>query len=97
MKKIKVNLTGGVLGPHDSIEYDGQEVPNIHKIVISAGVHEAPRVEIYAYCGITNTEFEADHAVIHKLTADGASVDDYESVVIERDMLRKRLGALEKQ
>ncbi len=96
MKKIKVNLKGGVLGRDDTIEYDGHEMPGIYRIDISAGVHEAPTINVHAYCATTEMEFGLDRVTITALKVGGATVQDYESLIAERDVLRERCRILEK-
>lgn len=95
MKTIKVKLTGGVLGPQDSIEYDGHEMPGIYRVEISADVHAAPMLNIFMFAADTCIDFEPSRVIIHELTVSGATRIDYRTLLKERDILRQRCDELE--
>lgn len=96
MKKVKVNLTGGVLGPQDSIEYDGHEMPGIYRVEISADVHAAPMLNIFMFAADTCIDFEPSQVIIHELTLNGATRTDYKTLLKERDALRERCNEIER-
>lgn len=96
-KKINVKLTGGVLGPEDIIEFDGHRIPMITGIKITSDIDGPPRLDIFTICPEADIKVDPKDTVIHRLAMEGATIENYESLLKERDALKEQCKLLKRQ
>jgi hypothetical protein len=93
--RIIVDLKGGPLNHEDSVSFKGEEIPNITKIELSASFDGVTQLNIFTIIPKVKVQLEAQNVIIHRLEIGGATIEDYDSLLAERNMLRDRLRVLE--
>lgn len=97
MKKIEFDLKGGALGPDDIVELDGVSIPCIQRVEISSDIWDVPRLNIFTVVPVGKAEFDNYQATIHQLEAAGMGLENYRSLLKQRDILQERCKLLEGQ